>query len=157
MDDAVSDQKTIHGDDWHVPEGLDEDMIRNVVHTFYDDIRNDDLLGSIFEAAIPPERWQGHLEKLCDFWSSMLLRSSRYDGQLMRPHLRLEGLGDEHILRWLAVFRNTVERICPPNIAGLFMDRAVKIAQGVHLAIARNKGETPADIGTLLETGPDKT
>ena len=35
--------------------------------------------------AIKPEAWPRHLGKMCDFWSSTLLRTGRYDGRPLPP------------------------------------------------------------------------
>lgn len=130
---------------------LDEPLIHAVVHGFYDDIRSDDLLGPIFDAAIPAEEWPRHLAKMCDFWSSALLRTSRYSGRPLPLHLALPGLNEEHFYRWLALFRATVHRLCPPEVAALFMDRALRIAHSFRLAIAFHRGENSLDIEPILD------
>ncbi|HWK65842.1 MAG TPA: group III truncated hemoglobin [Rhizobiaceae bacterium] len=134
-----------------LPGALDERMIHDVVHGFYDEIRRDALLGPIFNGAIPADRWPPHLSNMCDFWSSMLLRTSRYDGRPLRPHLMIPGLGEAHFRRWLTLFRDTVRRICPPEIAAIFMDRAVRIAHSFRLAVAHNRGESTLGIAPILE------
>lgn len=119
-----------------LPDLLDEAMIHEVVHGFYAEIRKDALLGPIFAEAIKPADWPRHLAKMCDFWSATLLRTDRYAGRPLPPHLAIDGLGEAHFRRWLALFRATVERRCPPDIAALFMDRALRIAHSFRLAIA---------------------
>lgn len=131
---AVVDGKTL-------PEALDEEMIHAVVHGFYDRIRADALLGPVFDAAIAPEEWPVHLAKMCDFWSGMLLRTSRYGGRPLPPHLGIPGLGEAHFRRWLQLFRDTVQQVCPPEVAALFMDRALRIAHSFRLALAFSRGE----------------
>ncbi|MER9670219.1 group III truncated hemoglobin [Mesorhizobium sp. M0203] len=122
-----------------LPYVLDEAMIRLVVHGFYDKIRRDDLLGPIFHDAIQPEVWPRHLAKMCDFWSATLLRSSRYEGRPLPPHLAISGLGVAHFRRWLKLFRATVHAICQPEVAALFMDRALRIPISVGKpTISRN-------------------
>ena len=79
-------ERTIVVDGKPLPAVLDEAMIRDVVHGFYDAIRKDDLLGPIFNAVIPSEGWGHHLEKMCDFWSSTLLRTGRYHGRPLPSH-----------------------------------------------------------------------
>ena len=71
--------------------GVDEAMIRAQVHGFYGEIRIDPALGPIFNRAI--QDWEPHLEKMCDFWSSVLLMTGRFKGSPMATHARLEGLG----------------------------------------------------------------
>ena len=46
-----------------------EEEIRTLVHDFYDDVRQDALLGPIFNSRI--HDWDAHLAKLVDFWSSI--------------------------------------------------------------------------------------
>lgn len=134
-----------------VPETLDEPMIQRVVDEFYAEIRRDDLLGPIFNGAIAPDQWPAHLAKLCDFWSGALLRTSRYAGRPLPPHLSIPGLGEQHFRRWLRLFSVTVRRICPPEVAELFMGRALRIAHSFRLAVAFNRGESTLGIQPLLE------
>lgn len=124
-----------------LPDVLDDTMIRAVVHGFYTEIRKDPLLGPIFGNAIAPQDWAIHLDKMCDFWSATLLRTDRYDGRPLPPHLALPELGEEHFRRWLSLFRDVVQRLCPPDVAALFLDRALRIAHSFRLAIAFHRGE----------------
>lgn len=144
-------ERTIVVDGRPLPETLDEEMIHAVVHGFYDRIRKDELLGPIFGAAIPDEEWPVHLGKMCDFWSATLLRTGRYHGRPLPPHLAIPGLGEEHFRRWLTLFRATVSRLCPPEIASLFMDRALRVAHSFRLAIAFHRGEDTLHIKPILE------
>jgi hemoglobin len=134
-----------------LPEVLDEGMIHTVVHCFYDEIRSDDLLGPIFNSLIAEADWPHHLSKMCDFWSSTLLRTGRYDGRPLPPHLAIPGLGDQHFRRWLKLFRATVRRVCPPDVAALFMDRALRVSHSFRLAIAFNRKEDTMRIEPILE------
>ena len=117
-----------------------EEMIRTLVHTFYGRVRLDPLIGPIFEAAISD--WEPHLAKLCDFWSSVVLRSGRYKGMPMPAHAKLPGLNREHFIRWLALFTDTAEKVCPPAAAAIFIDRANRIAESLQLGIAIARGES---------------
>ncbi|MHB2264557.1 MULTISPECIES: group III truncated hemoglobin [unclassified Aminobacter] len=126
-------------------------MIHAVVHGFYDQIRSDDLLGPIFNNAIADADWPHHLAKMCDFWSSTLLRTGRYDGRPLPPHLAIPELGEQHFRRWLKLFRSTVQRVCPPEVATLFMDRALRVSHSFRLAIAFNRKEDTMRIEPILE------
>ncbi|RWE60534.1 MAG: group III truncated hemoglobin [Mesorhizobium sp.] len=134
-----------------LPDVIDEGMIRCVVHGFYAEIRRDELLGPIFRDRIEPNDWPRHLAKICDFWSATLLRSSRYEGRPLPPHLAISGLGEAHFRRWLKLFRATVRRICPPEVAALFMDRALRIAHSFRLAVAFSRGETTMGLEPIAE------
>lgn len=134
-----------------LPDVLDERMIEAVVHGFYAEIRADDLLGPVFNGAIAEGDWPKHLARMCDFWSATLLRTGRYAGRPLPPHLALPGLGEAHFRRWLALFRATVQRLCPPEVASLFMDRALRIAHSFRLAIAFHRDEDSLAVRPIAE------
>ena len=115
-----------------MPQSIDETGIRRLVHGFYDAIRRDPLLGPIFGQAIAPERWPGHLEKMCAFWSSVLLKTRRYDGRPLPPHLALADLSDIHFQRWLELFRSTAGEVSTQTaLRSLFPGRSEsRIASG---------------------------
>ena len=116
-------------------------MIRGLVHGFYDRIRADDVLGPIFSAEI--EEWDPHLAKMCDFWSSMLLMTRRYDGRPVPAHVKIPNLDRPHFERWLNLFRHTASELCPPEAAALFIDRAERVAQSLQLSIDFSRGILP--------------
>ncbi|HRP78256.1 MAG TPA: group III truncated hemoglobin [Aquamicrobium sp.] len=144
-------RRTMLVDGRPLPEALDETMIRAVVDDFYAAVRRDPLIGPVFDAAIAPDEWPAHLDKLCAFWSATLLRTDRYDGRPLPPHLRIPGLGEAHFRRWLSLFRDTVRRLCPEDVAALFMDRALRIAHSFRLAVAFNRGEDTLSIEPITE------
>ena len=45
--------------------GLDEGILRNLVHRFYDRVRADEVLGPVFAARITD--WPPHLERMVAF------------------------------------------------------------------------------------------
>ena len=151
MNETLRARKTIVVDGVPLPEVLDEAMIHAVVHGFYDEIRRDALLGPIFNGVIAPEQWPHHLAKMCDFWSATLLRTSRYDGRPLPPHLAIPELGEEHFRRWLILFQATVKRVCPPEVGTLFLERALRIAHSFRLAIAYNRGEDTLEIRPIVK------
>jgi len=144
-------ERTIIIDGKPLPDMLDEAMIHAVVHGFYDRIRRDDLLGPIFNREIAAEDWPVHLAKMCDFWSSTLLRTGRYEGRPLPAHLAIPELGEAHFRRWLSLFRETVRRLCPPEVATLFMDRALRIAHSFRLAIAYSRQENTLLVKPIVE------
>jgi hemoglobin len=114
--------------------GIDEAMIRTVVHTFYGKVRNDAVLGPIFDRVIAGD-WDHHLEKMCDFWSSVMLLTGRYKGTPMVAHMRLKMVQPAHFERWLELFRQTAVEICPPEAAVAFIMRAENIARSLQLGM----------------------
>ncbi|MGQ7793399.1 group III truncated hemoglobin [Faunimonas sp. B44] len=122
-------------------EALDEDLIARVVHTFYGRVRADERLGPIFAAGIG-DRWDDHLPKMCAFWSSVMMQTGRYKGRPVPAHARLEGVTPRDFALWLGLFKRTVDELCPPAVADSFMEKAVRIAQSLQLAMFFD----PADI-----------
>lgn len=118
--------------------GVTEAMIRTLVHAFYARVRRDALLGPIFNAAV--KDWDEHLDKLCGFWSSVMLMTGRYKGTPMQVHAALPGISAVHFDRWLDLFRATARDRCPPMAASLFIDRAERIGQSLELGIALHRG-----------------
>ena len=121
--------------------GVDEAMIHTLVHTFYDRIRADAVLGPIFESQMTD--WAPHLAKMCDFWSSVVLMTKRYDGRPVPAHLKIPGLDHPHYEHWLELFRATASDVAPPEAAALFIDRAERIAQSLRLSIDFARGVLP--------------
>src|SRR5690349_11917373 len=113
--------------------GIDEPMIGRVVHGFYARVRQDPLLGPVFDARV--KNWDTHLEKMCQFWSSVALMSGRYHGSPMIKHLPLP-VDAAHFDRWLDLFRQTVRELCPPAAQTHFIERAERIAESLELGIA---------------------
>jgi hemoglobin len=120
--------------------GVTEDMVRELVHAFYATVRRDPLLGPIFNAKVG--NWDEHLATLCRFWSSVTLLTGAYKGRPMVVHAALPDLDATHFARWLALFRETAEEICPPEAAELFVDRSQRIAESLQtgIAIERRRG-----------------
>ena len=85
--------------------------IAGVVEAFYRRAFADELLGPIF-IDIARMDLPAHLPVMCDFWESALLRTGRYHGNALRPHLQLHakaGLTPDHFRRWLALWSATVD------------------------------------------------
>jgi hemoglobin len=140
----------LHRIGWETPEGLDETVIRAVVDTFYARARRDDIIGPVFNRVIPDAEWPAHLDKIADFWSSMLLGSGRYNGRPMPKHMAIPELADAHFMRWLRLFRETVEEICTPEVAAIFIERSERIGNSFRMNIYMRRGED------ITQTGPLK-
>ncbi|MBN9589037.1 MAG: hypothetical protein BGN85_05490 [Alphaproteobacteria bacterium 64-11] len=113
---------------------IDEKMVQQLVHRFYAHIRADAELGPIFNKAIGTD-WDAHLDKMCDFWSSVMLMTGRYKGNPMVAHMRLKVVRPAHFERWLTLFRQTSQEVCPPEISELFIGRAENIARSLQLGM----------------------
>ncbi|MBF9197233.1 group III truncated hemoglobin [Microvirga terrestris] len=114
-------------------EGVTEAIIRELVETFYDRVIRDPELGPIFHSALSG-RWSQHLALMVDFWSSIALRTGRYQGKPQAAHMGM-GLKPELFARWLALFEQTAKEICEPDVAAFFVDRAGRIAESLQIGL----------------------
>ncbi|OYW61310.1 MAG: preprotein translocase subunit TatC [Bosea sp. 12-68-7] len=118
---------------------ITEAMIAALVARFYAKAREDAVIGPIFMGAVAD--WDEHIANIADFWSSVMLRTGRYHGRPMRPHLILP-LQPQHFDRWLALFEETAADICgEPDIANAFIIRARRIADSFEMGRASVTGE----------------
>lgn len=120
---------------------LDEDLISRVVDRFYGLAREDEIVGPVFRRIVPDDRWKEHLATIGTFWSSVLLGSGRYEGRPMAKHLAIVELDDLHFERWLSLFRETACELCSPEIAAIFVERSLKIANAFRINIRMRRGE----------------
>ena len=117
--------------------GIDEPMIERVVRGFYARVRQDPMIGPVFEARIAD--WEPRLQRMCAFWSSVALMSGRYHGSPMVKHMPLP-VDAAHFDRWLDLFRQTVRELCPPAAQTHFIERAERIAESLEMGVATHHG-----------------
>jgi hemoglobin len=111
-----------------------EAEIETLVRAFYTKVRADAELGPIFDRVIG-DNWEPHLQKMFNFWSSVMLTTGRYKGQPMRAHLKLKTVTPKHFDRWLMLFRETAEEVCDAETAERFIEKAARIAESLQLGI----------------------
>ncbi len=123
-----------------------EDEISRLVHAFYARVRQDDVLGPLFDTHI--DDWDGHLVKLVDFWSSMLLRTGRFSGAPMPRHAVLPGLTAELFQHWLVLFRETAAAQPNQAMAGQAVVMAERIARSLWMGyqMSRHPDAPPATL-----------
>ena len=97
-----------------------------LVSTFYNKIRKDDLLAPVFNAII--KDWEPHLEKMVQFWSTLLLYTRTYKGDPLPSHLPLK-VDKVHFDRWLFLFDQTIDELFTGEIAANAKKRAFSIAR----------------------------
>lgn len=115
-------------------ELVDRAFIGRLVRTFYARVRADDRLGPIFAAEISGD-WEPHLEKMTDFWCSVVLKNGAYSGRPVPAHLKLKQVREEDFDIWLGHFRAIAGELCPSEVADVFVDRAERIAKSLKLAM----------------------
>jgi hemoglobin len=137
-------------------EGLDSVLVRKVVDDFYEKARADDVIGPIFNRLIAEPDWPHHLDKIEAFWSSMLLGSGSYSGRPMTKHVAIHDLDDRHFERWLGLFKEAVDGLCPPGVAALFVERAERVAHSLRLGLAQHRGRDSIRIQVMRAAVPRK-
>lgn len=136
----------------HAVAVIDSQLIERLVLTFYGRVREDALLGPIFNAVVSD--WDHHLRTLTAFWSSVMLGSSEYAGSPMQKHAPLP-ITAQHFAHWLALFADTARAVCAEEAALLFIARAQRIAESLQWGLLNRStrdnrhpqatGEPPAD------------
>lgn len=106
---------------------LTEDDTRQLVQVFYGKVRQDELLSPVFEPVIG-DHWERHLERMTDFWSTLLLYTRKFTDDPLTKHLPL-ALTKEHFDRWLLLFHETVDQLFKGQIAENAKSRANSIAR----------------------------
>jgi hemoglobin len=125
---------TASTDDIAKIDQVSEDSIRHLVDGFYAKIRRDPELAPIFLRAIPGD-WQPHLNKMYDFWSSVMLTTGRYKGNPVIKHRVLPDMQISLFERWLALFNETCDELFDASISDAFRDKAVRIAESLKLTL----------------------
>ena len=138
-----------------VHPSIDESKIDALVRHFYGRVREDDELGPIFAQAITGD-WEPHLQKIMDFWSSVLLKTGRYSGQPMQKHVALEQVRPEHFGLWLTMFEESAQALFEPEVARVFTERAHLIARSLQLGMFGMPG-IPNRSADTKKTDPAKS
>lgn len=126
-------------------DDIDETGIAELVDRFYGKVRQDALIGPLFNSAI--QDWDAHLVTLRAFWSSVMLTSGRYKGNPMAAHLK-HAIRPEFFDRWIELWRETAREVFAPEPAASFCAKADRIAESLKLALFFRPGDP---------SGPPKT
>ncbi|MEC5324004.1 group III truncated hemoglobin [Aurantimonas sp. A3-2-R12] len=113
---------------------VSDSELRELLGEFYGLVREDAVLGPIFERAI--DDWPAHLERLTAFWSSVMRGSGAYKGNPFAAHRRhLDEIDPGMFDRWLGIWRATTSRRFPPEIAAIFHLKADRIGESLKAAL----------------------
>lgn len=123
--------------------------VSNLVHAFYARVRQDEVLGPIFDTHV--DDWDHHLVKLVDFWSSILRRTGRFSGAPMPKHAALPGLSADLFQRWLALFRETAQAQPNRAMGEQACTMAERIAQSLWMGYQMSRD--PDAMPTALSPG----
>jgi hemoglobin len=123
---------------------ISEAALAELVDTFYARVREDEVIGPVFNDAI--DDWPEHLEKLQAFWSSVMLTTGRYKGRPLPAHIKHgDRIGDTQFAHWLALWKETTDDLFVPAAAEALQEKAGRIAESLSLGIQfnRDRGAIP--------------
>lgn len=103
-----------------------EDVIL-LVNKFYQRVRQDELIGPIFNEKIG-KHWAEHLQKLYDFWESRLFDKDIYQGRPLFVHKPLP-IDAQHFDRWLKLWNETIDDYFVGDIADQAREKAENIGR----------------------------
>ena len=113
------------------PAFPDRELIIRLVHTFYADVRSDRVLGPTFDAVIE-NRWGPHLARMVEFWSTVMLGTRSFKGNVFGKHMAISGVTPEHFIRWLTYWFLRTSELCRPGAAAVLQKAALGIAKMLH-------------------------
>ncbi len=117
---------------------LDRKDIETMVNLFYEKVKQDDLIGYIFNDIVKVD-WSRHLPVMYDFWEGVIFFTGGYTGNPMIAHRKLNhvvSLTPEHFNRWLKLFLSTIDENFKGDKAELAKQRAMSIATVMQLKLA---------------------
>jgi hemoglobin len=120
---------------------IDPDMVRSLLDSFYESVRQDTVLGPVFDPLIG-DGWPAHIRKINEFWLTALRLSRSYKGSgFMAAHLRHESIREEHMQRWLELFAKAVAQEIPAEHRLAFLNVANAMAENLRISLQRRDDE----------------
>lgn len=109
-----------------------------LVSSFYKKVRKDTVLGPFFNDVI--KDWDAHLENLTDFWQSSLFLKTRYYGNPLETHVKVDkansnAITEKHFGIWLNLWFQTIEELFEGDYAENAKRRARKMGTFLYLKI----------------------
>lgn len=114
--------------------------VSKLVRSFYAKIRINEVLGPIFNKAIPENNWETHLEKLTDFWETNLFGIAKFKGNPMQAHRNVDrdngrSIDMSHFGHWIQLWFETIDE----HFTGATADKAKrasrKMATGLFMGM----------------------
>ncbi|APA63559.1 MULTISPECIES: group III truncated hemoglobin [Maribacter] len=120
------------------------DDVSLLVHTFYDKIRQHELLGPIFNGHISEEQWPAHLSKLTDFWESNLFGVRTFRGSPSKAHVNVDKnlnhtISQNHFAQWLQLWFETINELFEGELADRAKEMARRMSTGQYIHIWQNR------------------
>ena len=116
-----------------------------LVDTFYKVVREDALLGFVFNQII--QDWESHLEKITDFWeTNLFVTIHKYQGNPLDVHVQVDEEVDnqiiqQHFSHWLLLWVNTIDSLFIGEKAQTAKMSARKMGTYLFIKIVENQAK----------------
>ncbi|MGB1206572.1 MAG: group III truncated hemoglobin [Chitinophagales bacterium] len=84
--------------------------VKVFVNEFYEKIKKDEVLAPIFALRIEGEAWEKHLNRMYNFWNTVLFCERTYKGNPFSKHLGLP-VSEIHFSRWIFLFQESIDSL----------------------------------------------
>jgi hemoglobin len=106
--------------------------ILNLLRHFYADVRQDPLIGPVFNAQI--KDWKEHLDIIASFWETLIGGPRTYARPMPMKHVPLH-LQEDHFERWLFLWQANCRAQLPTYLAREMIDLADHIGGKLRLIL----------------------
>lgn len=109
-----------------------------LVSSFYKKVRKDAVLGPFFNDVI--HDWDAHLDRLTTFWESSLFLKTKYLGNPLEAHIKVDrdhknSIIELHFGLWLNLWLQTIDELFEGDYAENAKRRARKMGTFLYLKI----------------------
>ncbi|MGV6828568.1 MAG: group III truncated hemoglobin [Flavobacteriales bacterium] len=116
-----------------------------LVHTFYEKVRKEDVLGPIFNTIV--NDWETHLNLLLDFWETQLFLVKKYKGNPLEAHVKVDtffnhSINEKHFGIWLQLWFETIDTLFEGEKAQLAKNRARNMSTFMNIEIFNSRKKT---------------
>lgn len=122
--------------------------VYTLVRTFYGKIRQNNVLGPIFNKHI--EHWEEHFERLTDFWESNLFFVKKYQGNPLLKHQEVDAseaytISEYHFGVWLNIWFQTIEELFHGEKANIAKNRARNMGTFFYISMFKARNGADSD------------
>ncbi|MEL0650887.1 group III truncated hemoglobin [Algibacter sp. TI.3.09] len=114
------------------------DDVYLLVSSFYVKVRKDEVLAPFFNDVI--KDWDAHLERLTTFWEASLFLKTKYTGNPLETHIKVDAdnkntITEQHFGLWLNLWLETIDELFEGDFAQNAKFKARKMGSFLYLKI----------------------
>ena len=114
------------------------DDVYLLVSSFYIKVRKDEVLAPFFNDVI--KDWDAHLERLTTFWEASLFLKTKYTGNPLETHIKVDvdnknTITEQHFGLWLNLWLETIDELFEGDFAQNAKFKARKMGSFLYLKI----------------------